>query len=103
MKKTAWCVLLLLASCKTVEVKPDAAPPSLAAEDLIVVADTRVLEGALGDIHRYFGNLYNEDMLMFAVWSVVLTTALGAALGVLMDILMHFTGIDLTKRSLVEH
>jgi hypothetical protein len=83
--------------------------PSLAlaagekAEDLIVVADTRVLAGGLADIHRYFGNLYNEDMMMFAVWSVVLTTALGAVLGVLMDIIMHFTGIDLTKRSIVEH
>jgi LEA14-like dessication related protein len=37
MKKTAWCVVLLLVSCKAAEVKPEAAPPTLAAEDLIVV------------------------------------------------------------------
>ncbi len=68
-------------------------------EALIVVADTRVISG----VQLYFADLYNEDMWMFAVWSVVLTTALGMALGIIMDVLMKMTGIDLTKRSIVEH
>lgn len=69
------------------------------AEALIVVADTRVLTG----IHLYFADLYNENMWLFAVWSVVLTTFLGVVLGAIMDVVMKMTGIDLTKRSLVEH
>lgn len=69
------------------------------AEELIVVADTRVLSG----IQFYFADLYNENMWMFAAWSVILTTALGAVLGVIMDIIMNATGIDLTSRKLVEH
>jgi hypothetical protein len=69
------------------------------AEALIVVADTRVLTG----IHLYFADLYNENMWLFAVWSVVLTTFLGVVLGAIMDIVMKATGIDLTKRSIVEH
>jgi hypothetical protein len=83
--------------------------PSLAlaagekAADLIVVADTRALHGTMGDIHRYFGNLYNEDMLIFAVWSVVITTALGMVLGILMDGVMKMTGIDRPRRSISVH
>ena len=40
------------------------------AEALIVVADTRVLTG----VQLYFADLYNENIMIFAVWSVVLTT-----------------------------
>ncbi len=69
------------------------------AEALIVVADTRVLTG----VQLYFADLYNENMMIFAVWSVVLTTFMGVVLGALMDLIMKHTGIDLTKRSLVEH
>jgi hypothetical protein len=69
------------------------------AEELIVVADTRVLSG----VQLYFADLYNENMWLFAAWSVILTTFLGVILGAIMDVIMNATGIDLTKRSLVEH
>ena len=69
------------------------------AADLVVVADTRVLSGW----NLYFANLYNEDMWLFATWAVVLTTAMGVGLGVLMDLIMRHTGIDLHSREIVEH
>jgi hypothetical protein len=69
------------------------------AADLVVVADTRMLSGW----NLYFATLYNEDMWLFAVWAVVLTTAMGMGLGLIMDFIMKRTGIDLTSRKIVEH
>lgn len=69
------------------------------AGEIVVVADTRQLTGA----NFYFSELYNDNMWMFAVWAVILTTVAGAVLGTVMDFIMKRTGIDLTKRSLVEH
>lgn len=66
---------------------------------IVVVADTRVVHGVM----RYFSNLYNTDILLFAVWAVVLTAAYGCFLGVLMDKLMGMTGLDLKSRKIVEH
>ena len=70
------------------------------AADLVVVADTRVLQSG---IMKYFANLYNENILLFAVWAVVLTAVMGSVLGVVMDVIMKSTGLDLTKRKIVEH
>lgn len=69
------------------------------ATDIVVVADTRQLSG----VNFYFSELYNDNITIFAVWAVVLTTGCGAVLGVVMDFIMKRTGIDLTKRSIVEH
>lgn len=70
------------------------------ASDLVVVADTRVLDNP---VLLYFANLYNTNIVLFAVWTVVLTAAYGCLLGVLMDKLMGLTGLDLTSRKIVEH
>jgi hypothetical protein len=66
---------------------------------IVVVADTRVVHG----IMHYFSNLYNTDIWLYAVWTVVLTAAYGCLLGVLMDKLMGLTGLDLKSRKIVEH
>lgn len=66
---------------------------------IVVVADTRLVHGVM----HYFSNLYNTDILLFAVWAVVLTAAYGCFLGVLMDKLMGLTGLDLRSRKIVEH
>ena len=66
---------------------------------IVVVADTRVVHGIL----HYFSNLYNTNLLLFAIWAVVLTAAYGCFLGVLMDKLMAMTGLDLKSRKIVEH
>lgn len=69
------------------------------AADLIIVADTRMLTGIL----KYFADLYNTNITLFAVWAVVLTAAYGGFLGVLMDLIMARTGLDLKSRKIVEH
>lgn len=68
--------------------------------ELVVVADTRVITSS---VSRYFADLYNTDILMFAVWAVVLTAVLGCVLGIIMDKIMLATGLDLTKRKIIEH
>ena len=70
------------------------------AADLVVVADTRVLHSG---ILKYFSDLYNTNILMFAVWAVVLTAAYGCLLGFLMDLIMSRTGLDLKSRKIIEH
>lgn len=70
------------------------------ASDLVVVADTRVIDSM---ILKYFSNLYNFNVVLFAVWAVVLTAAYGCFLGVLMDMVMARTGLDLKSRKIVEH
>jgi hypothetical protein len=66
---------------------------------LVVVADTRHLAG----FSLFLANLYNENIWMFAVCSVVGTTLLGGVLGLLMDFIMLRTGLDLGKTHKVEH
>jgi hypothetical protein len=63
------------------------------ATELVIVADTRALHG----FSLYLATVYNQDLWLFAVWSVVITTALGGGLGVFMDLIMSRVGIDLTK------
>lgn len=68
------------------------------AEMLVHVADTRLCSG----VFLYFSNMYNENILMFAIWTVVVLTALGSGFGFAMDIIMARTGLDLTSRELHE-
>ncbi|MEG6549903.1 DVU0150 family protein [Desulfocurvibacter africanus] len=70
------------------------------ASELVVVADTRVL--TVGYM-RYFADLYNNNVVLFAVWATVLTAIYGAFLGFLMDFFMSRTGLDLSKRKIIEH
>ncbi|MGD8366241.1 MAG: hypothetical protein PVG78_01255 [Desulfobacterales bacterium] len=70
------------------------------ASELVVVADTRVIQNG---VMKYFANLYNTNIWLFAVWAVVLTAAYGCFLGWLMDKIMSRTGLDLTSREIVEH
>ena len=70
------------------------------ATDLVVVADTRTLEG----LNWYLATLYNQNMWLFATWAVVLTTVMGVCLGLLMDVVMNRVGLDLGKSAgHVEH
>ena len=69
------------------------------ATNIVVVADTRRVTGVM----HYFADLYNSNIVMFAVWTVVLTVAMGCTLGFLMDFIMSRTGLDLKSRKIVEH
>jgi len=70
------------------------------AEMLIVVADDRVVQS---NITKFFINQYNTDPFMFGVYCTIITAALGVTLGLGTDFIMRHTGLDLTKRTIVEH
>jgi ABC-type Fe3+ transport system permease subunit len=70
------------------------------ATEIVVVADTRVVHNP---VFKYFANIYNTNILEFAVWCVVLTAVYGMILGFLMDWIMSKTGLDLRSRKIVEH
>jgi hypothetical protein len=68
--------------------------------EIVVVADTRVVKSG---ILKYFADTYNSNIVVFAIWCVVLTAVYGAILGVVMDLIMSRTGLDLKSRKIVEH
>ena len=68
--------------------------------EIIVVADTRVVKSG---ILKYFADTYNSNIVVFAIWCVVLTAVYGVILGVVMDLIMSRTGLDLKSRKIVEH
>lgn len=61
---------------------------------LVHVADTRHLTG----FNLYIANLYNTDRLLFTLFAVGLTAALGLALGLLMDGVVAAIGLDLERQ-----
>jgi hypothetical protein len=65
---------------------------------LVHVADTRDLSG----INLYFADLYNTNRLLFTVEVVLLTALMGVFLGWVMDKIVGFIGLDLSKRSVKE-
>jgi len=69
------------------------------ASAIIVVADTRRVTG----IVKYFSDLYNTNVWLYAVWTVLLTALMGSILGFLMDRIMERTGLDLKSRKIIEH
>ncbi len=69
------------------------------AEAVVIVSDTRRLSGLL----KWWGDLYNESHLYFALLTVVLIPVIGLIFGVIADIIMHTIGIDLESRDLAEH
>lgn len=78
-----------------------AAPLLSAAETaraIVIVADTRKLHG----LRAWWGNLYNDNHLYFALMTVVLIPLAGVILGSLADIVMGRLGIDLRSRALRE-
>lgn len=99
MRKTVGIVTTLLGAAMLLVPEKILAAGGKASE-LVVVADTRVIESG---ILRYFADLYNTNIWLFAVWAVVLTAAYGCFLGWLMDQIMERTGLDLKSRKIVEH
>lgn len=69
------------------------------AEAVVIVSDTRNLTGLL----KWWGQLYNESHLYFALLTIVLIPVIGLIFGVIADIIMHGIGIDLESRDLAEH
>jgi hypothetical protein len=70
------------------------------ADMLVVVADSRRVTWS---VSRFFIDVYNTNPLMFGIYCIILTAALGGSLGFITDFIMKRTGIDLTSRKIVEH
>jgi len=68
-------------------------------ELMVLVADTRKLTGW----EAWWGNLYNEGHLEFALATVIIIPVVGVLLGLLADVVMSRIGIDLRSRALSEH
>jgi hypothetical protein len=66
---------------------------------MVLVADTRKYKGW----EAWWGNIYNEGHLVFAVITVVTIPVAGVILGMLADVVMSRIGIDLKSRALAEH
>jgi hypothetical protein len=68
-------------------------------ELMVLVADTRKYSGW----EAWWGNIYNEGHLEFALITTITIPVAGAILGLLADLVMSRIGIDLKKRALAEH
>ena len=66
--------------------------------DVIIVADTRKLDGIL----YWWAEMYNESHLLFAIMTMLIIPFIGCVLGWLADIVMTHIGIDLKHRELAE-
>jgi hypothetical protein len=69
------------------------------ADAVVIVTDTRKLHG----LEAWWGNLYNESHLLFAVVTILIIPLCGVTLGLLADLVMSRIGIDLKNRALAEH
>ena len=69
------------------------------ADAVVIVTDTRKLHGW----EAWWGNLYNESHLLFAVVTILIIPLYGVTLGILADLVMSRIGIDLKNRALAEH
>lgn len=66
--------------------------------DVVIVADTRKLDGLL----YWWAEMYNESHLLFAIMTMIIIPFVGCVLGWLADIVMTHIGIDLKHRELAE-
>ena len=73
--------------------------PTKPKAPLVVVSHTTKLSG----LNAWWANLYNDNMVLFTILTIVFISVFGVILGTLADFIMHRTGIDLRKRELKEH
>ena len=66
--------------------------------DVVIVADTRKLDGLL----YWWAEMYNESHFFFAILTMIIIPILGCILGLLADVVMSRIGIDLKHRELAE-
>jgi hypothetical protein len=90
LRLMSWLAILLLPA------RLLAAEPS---NTVVIVTDTRKLHGW----EAWWGNLYNESHILFAVVTIVIIPVCGVILGLLADLVMSRLGIDLRSRRLAEH
>ena len=67
-----------------------------AAANVVIVADTRRLDGLM----LWWAQMYNDSHLYFTIIIIPVT---GCIFGILADLVMSHIGIDLKHRELAEH
>ena len=67
-----------------------------AAANVVIVADTRRLDG----IMLWWAQMYNDSHLYF---TIIIIPTVGCIFGFLADVVMSHIGIDLKHRELAEH
>ena len=92
-----WTWILGCALMLTV-LMPSVALAAKKKADVVIVADTRKLDGIL----YWWAEMYNESHFFFAILTMIIIPILGCLLGFLADIVMSHIGIDLKHRELAE-
>lgn len=69
-----------------------------AAENVVIVADTRRLDG----IMLWWAQMYNESHAYFTLLTIAIIPLIGVAFGLLADLVMNHIGIDLKHRDAAE-
>ena len=70
-----------------------------AAANVVIVADTRRLDG----IMLWWAQMYNDSHLYFTILTIIILPTVGCIFGFLADVVMSHIGIDLKHRELAEH
>lgn len=70
-----------------------------AAANVVIVADTRRLDG----IMLWWAQMYNDSQLYFTILTIIIIPTVGCLFGFLADVVMSHIGIDLKHRELAEH
>lgn len=89
-KMFSFMTMLLLLSGELLSAEP--------VRRIILVADARKFHG----LEAWWANLYNESRVLFALVTIVCIPAAGIILGLLADLVMSRSGIDLKHRTLAE-
>lgn len=97
--RTLWKGILGLASLMSLLLPGMALAAGEPATNIVIVADTRNLTGVMA----WWGGLYNESHVYFALLTIVLIPLIGVLFGVIADLVMSRIGIDLKSRELAEH
>jgi len=98
MNKVKGLFCAVLAACLTL-LPGVASAAGGGAAPISIVSDTRKLEG----IMKWWGSIYNDSHLEFTILTCVMIPLVGCALGFTADYILHWIGLDLTKRELAEH
>ena len=69
-----------------------------AAANVVIVADTRRLDGIL----LWWAQMYNDSHLYFMILTIIIIPVTGCVFGLLADLVMSHIGIDLKHRSAAE-
>lgn len=77
---------------------PTVAMAKKALRNVVIVADTRKLDG----LTLWWAQMYNDSHLYFMILTIIIIPITGCIFGVLADVVMNHIGIDLKHRKAAE-